>query len=274
MGKLDGRVAIVTGSGRGIGRAIALKLAGEGAQVVVNDLDEKSAAGTVSAITTAGGEAIACPGDVSAPDAGQRLVDAALARWGDLHIVVNNAGYTWDAVIQKMSDEQFADVLEVHLAAPFRLLRAALAPMRAARERELAEGREITRKVVNVSSTSGIYGNPGQVNYAAAKAGVIGMTRTLAKEWGRYRITVNAVAFGLVHTRLTRALSGDAGAVQIGERRIRLGVRPERLERVADTVPLGRGGSVEEAAGAVYLFCIPESDYVSGQVLVCDGGGR
>jgi len=175
-------------------------------------------------------------------------------------------------VVQKMSDEQFQAMLDIHLMAPFRILRAALPHIRKAVSEEAEVGRVVQRKVVNISSTSGVYGNLGQINYAAGKAGIVGMTKTLAKEWGRYHVNVNAVAFGLIHTRLTQPLQGEQASIDVGGRDIRVGVRRERLEAAAKTVPLGRGGTPEEAAGAVYLLCTPEADYINGQCIVCDGG--
>ncbi len=272
MTRLAGKTAIVSGSGRGIGRAIALKLAAEGASVVVNDLDRAPAEETAREIREAGGQAAAAPGDVCAAGFAEAFVQAAIENFGGLHIIVNNAGYTWDNVIQKMSDEQFQAMLDIHLVAPFRIMRAALPHIRQAVTREEADGRVVQRKVVNISSTSGVYGNMGQVNYAAGKAGVVGMTKTMAKEWGRYHVNVNAVAFGLIHTRLTQPLQGESASIDVGGRDIRVGVRQERLEAAARTVPLGRGGTPEEAAGAVYLLCTPESDYINGQCVVCDGG--
>jgi len=269
--KLDGKVALVTGSGRGIGRAIALKLASEGARVVVNDLDEGPARETVQAINDAGGQACACAGNVAAPAFAQRFIDTALEQYGGLDIIVNNAGYTWDNVIQKMSDEQWDAMIDVHLTAPFRLLRAAQPVLKALNRADQEAGREVVRKVVNISSVAGLFGNPGQANYAAAKAGITGMTQTLAKEWGRIGVAVNCVAFGLIRTRLTTSVAGVDSA-SIDGRDIKLGVHPDMLASMERTIPLGRGGTPEEAAGAVYLFCIPESDYVSGQTLMCSGG--
>jgi 3-oxoacyl-[acyl-carrier protein] reductase len=178
--KLDGKVALVSGAGRGIGRAIALKLASEGARVVVNDLDTEPASETVSAIRAAGGVAVTCTGSVVEPDFGERFVKTALDEFDGLDIIVNNAGFTWDSVIQKMTDEQFQAVLDVHVTAPFRILRAAAEPIRRLAKREADEGREVFRKVVNISSVSG-HGNPGQINYAAGKGGRRGMTKTLAR---------------------------------------------------------------------------------------------
>jgi len=271
MKKLDGKVALVSGSGRGIGRAIALKLAAEGARVVVNDIDAAPAHETVAAIKELGAEAVACVGNVTVADFGDRFVKTALDRFGALDIIVNNAGYTWDNVIQKMSDEQWYAMLDVHLTAPFRILRAAADFIRTAARKEAEAGQEVFRKVVNVSSIAGLCGNAGQVNYAAAKAGIIGVTLALCKEWGRYKVNVNCVAYGLIKTRLTEA-AADGNMVEIEGKQIRVGVNPELLKAFERSVPLGRSGTPEEAAGAVYLFCLPESNYISGQTVVCGGG--
>ncbi len=272
MSKLDGKVALVSGSGRGIGRAIALKLASEGARIVVNDLDEAPALQTIAAIEKAGGRAVACNGDVTAPDFGQRFVDAALDAFEGLDIIVNNAGYTWDGVIQKMTDEQFQAILDVHLVAPFRILRAASEFIRVKAKQEIEAGAAVYRKVVNISSISGLYGNAGQVNYAAAKSALIGLTKTMAKEWGRYNVNVNCVAFGFITTRLTEAIEEGGNTTEIAGRDVQLGIRPEAIEAITRSIPLGRPGTAQEAAGAVYLFCIPESNYISGQIIVVGGG--
>ena len=273
MSKLQGKVALVSGSGRGIGLAIAKKLAGEGASVVVNDLDAEPAEAAVAAIRAAGGTAEACVGSVTADGFAERFVGTALDRFGGLDIIVNNAGYTWDNVIQKMEDVQWDAILDVHLKAPFRILRAASGFIREQARIEAERGEERFRKVVNISSTSGVFGNAGQANYAAAKAGVNGLTRAMAKEWGRYKVCVNSVAFGLIMTRLTEASAKGDARIDIEGRQIKVGVNPQILESAEKMIPLGRGGHTDEAAGAVYLFCIPESNYVTGQVLVC-GGGR
>jgi 3-oxoacyl-[acyl-carrier protein] reductase len=271
--KLENKVALVSGSGRGIGREIALKLASEGARVVINDLDAEPAQQTVADIVAAGGHAIACVGSVTEAGFADRFVGAALESYAGLDIIVNNAGYTWDNVVQKMTDDQWEAMLAVHLTAPFRILRAASHFIREANKREAAEGRDVFRKVVNISSTSGVYGNAGQANYAAAKAGINGLTKAMAKEWGRYKVNVNSVAFGLIKTRLTEADAEAGASIDIEGQKIRVGVNPQILKNAEAMIPLGRGGTPEEAAGAVYMFCIPESNYVSGQVLVC-GGGR
>ncbi|MFJ5830710.1 SDR family NAD(P)-dependent oxidoreductase [Streptomyces sp. NPDC093089] len=267
MGTLDGKVAVVSGSGRGIGREVALKLAAEGASVVINDLDEEPAEETVADIVAAGGKAVACVGSVTEDDFADRFVTTAVDAFGGLDIIVNNAGYTWDSVVQKMTDEQWDAILDVHLKAPFRVLRAAQPYIR-------ANPTDYHRKVVNISSVSGQYGNPGQANYSAAKAGVIGLTKTMAKEWGRYKVNVNAVAYGFILTRMTEATADDEAFVEIEGRRIKVGVSPQIAAAVARTNPFGRPGTPAEAAGAVYLLCTPEADYISAQVVTVDGGSR
>lgn len=271
MKKLEGKVALVTGSGRGIGRSVALKLAADGARVVVNDLDAGPAEEVVAEIRALGGEAVACVGSVTAADFADRFVKTAVDNYGAIDIIVNNAGYTWDNVIQKMSDEQWYAIIDCHITAPFRILRAAQPIISAMAKKEAAEGRVVNRKVVNIASTSA-GGNPGQVNYSTAKAGVLGMTKCLAKEWGRMKVNVNAVAFGHIETRQTQPVEGDPRFINIEGREIKVGISPAIVEQSKNMIPLGRPGNTEEAAGAVYLFCIPESDYVSGQVLVCGGG--
>lgn len=272
MDRLAGRVAIVSGSGRGIGRAIALKLASEGARVVINDLDEEPAHEVADLIRQAGGDASVCAGNVTEADFGARFVKKAVDAFGGLDIIVNNAGYTWDAVVQKMSDEQWYAMIDCHLTAPFRILRAAQPVIKALAQEEAARGASHHRKVVNISSIAGLTGNPGQINYASAKAGLVGMTLTLAKEWGRLRTNVNCVAFGLISTRLTEPTADAHATVRIGERDIRVGLNPELKSTLERTIPLGRAGTPEDAAGAVFLFCTPESDYISGQTVLCAGG--
>jgi len=274
MKPLEGKVALVTGSGRGIGEAIAHKLADAGAKIVVNDLDSGPAADVVRAIQQQGGEALSCAGNVVDTDVCEKLVTTAVDGLGGLDIIVNNAGYTWDNVIQKMDDEQWQAILDVHLKAPFQILRAASEFIRASAKRERAEGREVFRKVVNISSISGLYGNAGQVNYSAAKAGIVGLTRALSKEWGRYRVNVNCVAFGLIETRLAQALGKEKASIRIGSHDIPVGIQAENLALINSIIPLGRAGTPQEAAGAVYLFCIPESNYISGQVITAGGGIR
>ena len=268
---LEGKTALVTGAGRGIGRAIAKRLVNAGARVMINDLDENmllesrvelSHPDRVSHVT----------GDLTDPAIPEMIVQATLAEFGAVDIIVNNAGYSWDNVIQKTTDEQFQAMLEIHLVTPFRILRAAAGFIREAAKREMAASQRVMRKVVNITSISGTDGNPGQVGYSAGKAGIIGLTKTLAKEWGRYNVNVNAVGFGLINTRLVQPLT-DAGAqMEMHGHQIRLGVQPGLLDSVKNTCPLGRLGTPEEAAGAVLFFCSPLSDYVTGEVLICGGG--
>jgi 3-oxoacyl-[acyl-carrier protein] reductase len=269
---LKGRTALVTGAGRGIGRAVARKLAQAGASVMLNDLDRDVVFETGMMIDQDGGAAKAMPGDITAPDFPEKLVNATVNGFGSIDIIVNNAGYTWDNVIQKTTDEQFQAMLEIHLVTPFRLLRAASAFIREKAKQEMAAGARVMRKVVNITSIAGTDGNPGQVGYSSGKAGVIGLTKTLAKEWGRYNVNVNAVGFGLIETRLVQPLNGQGASMEMHGHQIRLGVQPSLLDSVRSACPLGRLGTPEEAAGAVLFFCSPLSDYVTGEVLICGGG--
>lgn len=269
---LQGKVALVSGSGRGIGKAIALKLAQAGAHVVVNDLDADFANGTVGEIESLGGRAVACVGDVTAIDFGETFVGRAVDAYGTIDIIINNAGYAWDSVIQKTSEEQWTAMLDVHLTAPFRILKAAQPVIATSAKDEIARnGRATRRTVVNISSVAGLGGNPGQAGYAAGKMGVVGLTRTLMKEWGRYNVTVNAVAFGAIMTRMTAGEAGKSTITMKGQE-IKAGVSQEILEAMEKGIPLGRVGTPEEAAGAVYLLCLPEADYITGQVIVAGGG--
>jgi 3-oxoacyl-[acyl-carrier protein] reductase len=265
---LAGKVALVTGAGRGIGKAIARRLAMAGASVMINDLD-------VDALSSAQAEIPAdrvqyVHGDLTDPAVPDMLVEATLDRFGSVDIIVNNAGYTWDSVIQKTTDEQFQAMLDIHLVVPFRILRAASGFIRESAKREMAAGRRVMRKVINITSISATDGNPGQAGYSAGKAGVIGLTRTLAKEWGRYNVNVNAVGFGLIETRLVQRLNG--ASIEMHGQKIRLGVQQNLLDSAATSCPLGRLGTPEDAAGAVLFFASPLSDYVTGEVLICSGG--
>ncbi len=272
MGRLDGQAALVTGAGRGIGEAIARKLAGEGAAVVVADIDKAPAEQVAGEIVELGGRAIALAGDVAAVDFGERAVETMVESFGGVDIIVNNAGYIWNTTIQNTTDEQWYAMMDVHSTAPFRILRAASGFIREAAKRESAEGRVRHRKVVNVSSVSGIYGAATQLAYSAAKASMVGITRTLAKEWGRYAVNVNCVAFGFIETRLTQPYADEIPSIELGERSFKVGLDPMTVAMMEELTPLGRPGTVEEGAGAVYLLCTPESDYISGQVVVCGGG--
>jgi 3-oxoacyl-[acyl-carrier protein] reductase len=268
VGVLDGKAAIVTGSARGIGRATAELLAEQGARVLINDLDGDVAEQAASEIA---GNTAVFGGDLTRPGVPDQLVKKAVDEFGALDIIVNNAGYTWDGVVHKMTDEQFQAMLDIHTVVPFRIIRAAAPYLREPAKQEREEGREIFRKIVNVSSVSGTMGNAGQVNYSAAKAGVVGLTKTLAKEWGQFKVNVNAVAFGFVETRLTAAKE-EGGKIEMEGREIQLGIPEQRRAMAAMMIPLGRPASPEEAAGPVFFLCSPWANYVHGQVLNVTGG--
>ncbi len=272
MSKLAGKVALVTGSGRGIGRAVALKLASEGAMVVVNDLDAEPANEVVAAIKSSGGEAVACVGSVTDAAFADRFVKTALDSFGGIDVIVNNAGYTMDSMIGKMTDEAFDAMYQVHLKAPFQILRAASGFISSAAKQEAEEGKEVFRKIVNISSVAGTGGNVGQANYSSMKAGVLGLTKTLSKEWGRFKVNVNCVAFGFIETRLTQATDEKMSVKVDGGKEANVGIPPKVIEGFKRMIPLGRAGTPEEAADAVYLMCCPESNYISGQTIVCGGG--
>jgi 3-oxoacyl-[acyl-carrier protein] reductase len=268
VGVLDGKAAIVTGSARGIGRATAELLAEQGARVLINDLDGDVAEQAASEIA---GDTAVFGGDLTQAGVPDELVQKAVDEFGGLDIIVNNAGYTWDGVAHKMTDEQFQAMLEIHTVVPFRIIRAAAAHLREPAKQEREEGREVFRKIVNVSSVSGTMGNAGQVNYSAAKAGVVGLTKTLAKEWGQFKVNVNAVAFGFVETRLT-ASKEEGGKIEMEGREIELGIPEQMRAMAAMMIPLGRPASPEEAAGPVFFLCSPWANYVHGQVLNVTGG--
>ncbi len=252
MKVLEGKAAIVTGSARGIGRATAELLAAHGARVLVNDLDVELAEAAVAEID---GDHAAFGGDLTRDGVPEALVERAVAEFGGLDIVVNNAGYTWDGMAHKMSDEQFRAMLEIHTVVPFRLLRAASPYLREAGKADREAGREVFRKVVNVTSISGTQGNLGQANYSAAKAGLVGLTKTLAREWGPFKVNVNAVAFGFVETRLTASSDDGGETITRGDEEIRLGI-PERMRQLAPTIiPLGRPATPQEAAGPIFFLC-------------------
>lgn len=268
---LSNKVAIITGSGRGIGRATAVMFAQEGAKVVVSDLDAEPAEQTVADIKANGGEAVAHVGDVTAPGFAEGIVKAAIDTWGSLHILVNNAGFTWDALIHKMPDEQWDKILDLHLKAPFRLIRAAKPWFCDAAKQEAEEGRNVSRKIINVSSVAGVSGNVGQANYSSAKAGIIGLTKAMSKEWARYNVQANCVAFGFIDTRLTQEKEKGISVEAAGQQ-IAVGVPKSQRDIFIKMIPMGRPGTPEEAARAILFFASPLSDYVSGQVLIVGGG--
>ncbi|HEX5909833.1 MAG TPA: SDR family NAD(P)-dependent oxidoreductase, partial [Thermoleophilaceae bacterium] len=251
MGVLDGKSAIVTGSARGIGRATAELLAEQGAQVLINDLDgdvAEQAAGEIQ------GETAVFSGDLTQGDTPDKLVQTAIDAFGKIDIIVNNAGYTIDAPLHKMTDDQFQRMIDIHNVVPFRVLRAAAPHLREPAKKEKEEGTEVFRKIVNVSSISGTFGNAGQANYSSGKSGVVGLTKTMAKEWGQFKINVNAVAFGFIDTRLTQAKESD-NTMEIGGEKVQLGI-PEQMRAMASMIiPLGRPGTPEEAAGGIFFLC-------------------
>ncbi len=268
MGVLDGKSAIVTGSARGIGRATAELLVAQGAQVLINDLDgdvAEQAAGEIA------GETAVFAGDLTKPGVPDQLVQKAIDSFGKIDILVNNAGYTLDAPIHKMSDEHFQAMIDIHTVVPFRMIRAAAPHLREPAKKEREEGKEVFRKIVNISSTSGTFGNAGQANYSAGKAAVVGLTKTVAKEWGQFKVNVNAVAFGFIDTRLTQAKVDENTMEKDGEK-IQLGIPEQMRGMAAMLIPLGRPASPEEAAGGVFFLCSPWSNYVHGQTLHVTGG--
>jgi 3-oxoacyl-[acyl-carrier protein] reductase len=268
MGVLDGKSAIITGSARGIGRATAELLASEGAAVLINDLDADVAEQAASEIE---GQTTTFAGDLTKPNVPDELVQAAIDAFGKIDIIVNNAGYTMDAAIHKMSDEWFQRMLDIHVVAPFRIIRAAAPHLREPAKKEREEGREVFRKIVNVTSISGTMGNAGQANYSSGKAAIVGLTKTLAKEWGQFKVNVNAVAFGYIETRLT-ASKEESNVMEIDGEKVQLGI-PDQLRGMASMlIPLGRPGTTQEAAGGVFFLCSPWSNYVHGQVLNVTGG--
>ena len=268
---LKGRTALVTGAGRGIGRAVAQALSEAGANVMLNDLDREVVFETGMLIDKVGGSVKAMPGDLTAAEFPEKLVKATINGFGSIDIIVNNAGYTWDNVIQKTTDEQFQAMLDIHVTAPFRILRAASSWIRDTAKKEIATGLRVMRKVVNITSISGVDGMAGQAGYGSGKAAVVGLTQVMAKEWGRYNVNVNAVGFGFIETRLVQPLGEE---IDVGGRKIKIGVQPQAIEAMKQLCPLGRMGTVEEAAGPVLFFCSPLSDYVSGEVLIVSGGAR
>jgi 3-oxoacyl-[acyl-carrier protein] reductase len=268
MGVLDEKVAIVTGSARGIGRATAELLSEHGAKVIINDLDTDLAEQAASEIA---GETAVYGGDLTKEGAPDALIQTAIDAWGKIDIIVNNAGYTIDAPVHKMSDDAFQRMLDIHTIVPFRIVRAAAPHLREPAKKEREEGREVFRKIVNVSSISGTMGNAGQANYASGKAAVVGLTKTLAKEWGQFKINVNAVAFGWIETRLT-ATKDASNTMQIDGETVQLGI-PEQLRAMGEVfIAMGRRGVPQEAAGGVFFLCSPWSNYVHGQVLSITGG--
>jgi 3-oxoacyl-[acyl-carrier protein] reductase len=294
---LGGQVAIVTGGSRGIGGATSETLAANGAQVVVADVDRVKALEMVGSLNTAYGEGTASAfiADLVVPGMCDELVQHALTTHGSLDIVVNNAGYAWDGGVHSMTDEQFQAMLDIHLIVPFRLARACAPVFRDASEHDRATGVRRQRKTVMVSSMAGQWGLVGAGNYAAAKAGMLGLMRTLAQEWGPYGVNVNAVAFGVIQTRFGLPQS-EHETIETGGHTIHVGMPAKQAQKMGLTidpdrvvtdsemyqaktmakaaVPLGRTGTIREAADSIFWLCSPLSDYVSGQTIVVSGGAR
>jgi 3-oxoacyl-[acyl-carrier protein] reductase len=269
--KLEGKAALVTGAAQGIGKAIARKLASEGASVLANDLDAGGLEEVKQEIAAAGGICEIFPGDVTAADFGDEAVAKIVAEFGDLHILVNNAGYIWNSRIINHSDEQWYAMIDVHATGPFRILRAAGQHFR---KMSKLGGQQPCRKVVNISSVSGLNGAATQFSYSAAKSALFGMTRSLSQDWGRYNVTVNCVAFGYIDTRLTQTYQDEIPQIDIQGKKFNVGLAENQVGQLESMIPLRRTGTVDDAAGAVYLFCAPESDFVSGEILVAGGGLR
>ncbi|MBU2550561.1 MAG: SDR family oxidoreductase [Proteobacteria bacterium] len=269
---LKDKVAIITGSGRGIGRSTALMFAAEGAKVVVSDIDPVPANETVEDIKKAGGEAVAYAGDATAEGFAEGIVKAAVDAFGGIHIIVNNAGYTWDGVIHKMTDKMWDAMMDIHVKAPFKIIRAAAPYIREAAKKEMKEtGKAATRKIINISSMAGTGGNAGQANYSSAKSAILGLTKTVAKEWGNFNVQCNSIAYGWIDTRLTKAKEQTEVLEREGEK-VSIGIPDAQRQMMTMMIPLGRPGTPEEAASAILFFASPLSDYVSGQVLLVSGG--
>jgi len=264
---LKAKAALVTGAGRGIGLAIAQLLSEAGASVLLVDIDEAALAEAALP-----GPFATLASDLTAVGAADAIIAKMLSDFGAVDIVVNNAGYTWDNVIQKTSDEQFQSMLDIHVVAPFRILRAASGWIRESAKKEIEAGQRVMRKVVNITSISGLDGNAGQAGYSSGKAAIVGLTKTMAKEWGRYNVNVNAVGFGLIDTRLTQPMSQAESSIAIGERQLQVGMQASVREQATKLIPLGRVGTPQDAANAVFFFCSPLSDYITGETLVCGGG--
>lgn len=270
---LDGKVCIVTGGGRGIAKETSLWFGREGGKVVVCDLDEGPAQETVAEIRAMNAEAVAVAGDITADGCPEKIVRAAIDTFDGIDVIVNAAGYIWDSLVQRMTDQQWEAMLKVHLTAPFKIVRAAASFIREKAKAESLAGKTVMRKIINVSSVSATQGNAGQLNYASAKMGVVGLTKSLAKEWGRYNVNVNCVAYGAIETRLVQLKKkGEEPCIELDGQKIPVGVPEEGRERWKTVIPLGRAGTADEAARVILFFASPLSDYVSGQTLICGGG--
>jgi len=269
-GLLAGEVAIITGAAQGIGRSAAINFAREGAKVVVSDLDEKKAQLVVEEIKALGGDAIAVGGDVGADDFPKKIIDATISKFGKLNHIVNNAGFTYDKMLHTLPDDAWDIIQKVHVRAPFRLIRAAAPYMR-------IKGNKENRSIINVSSVSGLHGNVGQANYAAAKAAIVGLTKTIAKEWGPFGVRANVVAFGLVHTRLTQAKE-EGATIEIDGKKVALGIpgtgagANQPGPKAYPLIPLARGATPDEAANGMLFLASSLASFVTGHTLEVTGG--
>lgn len=266
------QIILITGAAKGIGFAAARQFADLGAQVFINDLDADACAAAVHSIRTNGNTAWSIPGDVTDPASPELLIREVMDRCGQLNVLVNNAGFTWDGMLHKMTDKQWRRIQDVHTLAPFRLVRALAQVWRPLAKAEIAAGHPHPHRcIVNVSSTSGLHGNIGQINYATAKMGIIGMTKTIAREWGTFGIRCNAVAFGFIDTRLTRP-ADEGHSLTVDGEQVSLGI-PENVRKAAfSTIPMGRPGTPDEAANGIILMASPLAGYITGHTLEVTGG--
>ena len=265
---IKGKVAIVTGAGRGIGQGVALRLAQEGAKLVINDRDQEPLDETIKRIQKDGGEVVGIAESVTADDIGEKLAQKALDTFGDIHILVPAAGFLWDGMIHRMTNEQFETIINVHLVGTFKVVRDSFKIMREKAREEKENGTTVpARRIVTISSLSG-FGNLGQANYSAAKAGIAGLTRTVAIEGAMFNVLANSLAFGLIDTRMTRPIESQNeyvdGAVQ--------GIPETARQKALEEIPLHRAGSIEEAVGPIVFFCSDLSTYTTGALLEVNGG--
>ncbi|KAJ5243276.1 secondary metabolism biosynthetic enzyme [Penicillium citrinum] len=264
--RLDGQPVLTSGTYEGIGRATALVLARRGAKVAINDLDREKAEKLAKEIRSFQGEAEVFCGNVLEEAFPQLLVSSVLQKWGKINCLINNAGFCHDSAIHKMDDGKFDIIMKIHNYVPFRMVRALsghwMDPV----------NRPMPKVIVNVSSTSGLHGSMGQINYATAKAGVLGLTKTIAAEWGRFNVRANAVAYGWIDTRITRPPT-KSETLEVGGQAIRLGI-PENAKKWRDVsdIPLGRPGSADEAARVILFLASPLSSYMTGTCIECTGG--
>lgn len=267
------KTALVTGAGQGIGRATAHRLARAGTNLAIQDIDAEALAETARGLASFDIQVLSLIGDLTESGVPEQTVQDCIETFGGLDIIINNAGYIWNGAVHNHSESQWQAMLEIHATVPFKILKAFSDWLRPTAKAEIeARGAAQCRKVINVSSVSGTQGSATQVGYAAGKAAVIGLTKTLAKEWGRYNVTVNAVAFGHIDTRLTQGYDDSIPEIKVGARSYRVGLSNQQRNALAKSVPLGRPGTSVEAAGAIYLLTLPESDYITGEILTCSGG--